>query len=161
MPQPSKPVWVGAFRWDSVDATKDYLNKNITNLHLQYSVNIDQVVMGGYGAGGEKALQLFLKGEIIGNGFVMVNPTLSFVENNVGWEKFINNDLAINKKCMIIVDKNTEPEIIAKITKIIELLNLNKIETNIKVMDFSISKYPEIFGAEIPNIIEFVTHGAG
>jgi hypothetical protein len=156
MPQPNNPSWVGAFHWKTDDARKELL-KNITSLHLRYSIDVNQVVMGGYGSGGEFAFRLFLAGEIIGESFVLINPRESMFEDGKNWDLLIESSSLKNKHCVIVADKNSMNESFSKLNRMNEKLNQYGIESHIRSMDFGKEFYPESFSVEIPKLIKFVT----
>lgn len=161
IPQSSWGMWTGAYGWTSYDLTRQECLRNYDNLTEQYSIDDNQLILGGFSMGGSHALEMTLNGELPVRGFILLGPAGGIIEEidqleRSAWWKKLEGGWREDLRGVILVgeDDQTIPQ--EKIRKLVDMLNAVGISTRLLTFPGLGHAYPPDFENVVEQAFDYI-----
>jgi len=152
LPQSSQIQFSDAYEWKDIEKGSRELKEHYNNILEKYNINSDNIIVGGFSAGGRVALYSILKSMIQVKGFILIAPWLPEIDE---WtyllDKIKENDI---KGYVVCGDRDDDCyECTRRFT---DLLDSKKIPYELNIFKGLDHDYPDNYAKILINAIEFI-----
>ena len=152
LPQSSQIQFSEGYEWKDIEKGARELKEHYENILERYNIDSDNIIIGGFSAGGRVALYSILKDMIQVKGFILVASWLPEIDK---WAPLLDK---IRKKGIkgYIVCGDKDDDCYECTRKFIDLLSSKKISYELKICKGLDHDYPDNFNEILPKAIEFI-----
>jgi len=153
LPQSSQIQFSEGYEWKDIDKGSRELKEHYESILEKYNVDSDNIIIGGFSAGGRVALYSILKGIIQVKGFILVAPWLPEIDE---WALLLDK---IREKRIkgYVVCGDKDDDCYECTRKLADLLNIKKISYKLNIFKGLDHDYPDNFNEILPKAIEFIS----
>lgn len=153
LPQSSKIGFYDAYFWDDFIKGSNEVKEHYEKLIGDNSIDLNNIIIGGFSAGVRTALYSMLNGYVNVKGFVFTGPWLPEIDE---WEHLFDN---LKSKCIrgYIICGNKDEECLEGAKKFVDMLNERNIPNVFKIVNDLQHDYPYNFEEYLKDAIEFIT----
>jgi predicted esterase len=153
LPQSSQIQFSEGYEWKDIDKGSRELKEHYESILEKYNVDSDNIIIGGFSAGGRVALYSILKGMIPVKGFILVAPWLSDIDE---WAPLLDK---IREKGIkgYVVCGDKDDDCYECTRRFIDLLSSKKISYEFKIFKGLDHDYPDNFNEILLKAIEFIS----
>ena len=150
LPQSSQIQFSDGYVWDNIERGREELKGHYNKIKVNKP--FENIIIGGFSAGGKVALHSMLQGEIEVNGFIFVAPWLPEMEE---WEEMIGilHDKSIKG---YIICGDQDEDCFEGTQQFVKLLKDKNIEHKYKVVPNLNHDYPHNFDELLKEAIEYI-----
>ncbi len=156
VPQSSQALYKDAYVWDDLEITREEIQRHLQLLNQQYAIDPEQVILAGFGMGGEVAIWLALNGAIQVNGFIALNPLGPFMDEINKWAPFIQKSSGIHLRGTIIMDEEDTAVSQGAIHDLVDILNRGGIHCELEVLPGLGYSLDEEYEASLLEAIDYI-----
>ncbi len=152
LPQSSQIQFSEGYGWKDIEKGVRELKEHYENILEKYNIDSDNIIIGGFSAGGRVALYSILKDIIQVKGFILVAPWLPEIDE---WAPLLDKIREKEIKGYVVCgDKDDDCyECTRRFT---DLLGSKKISYELKIIKGLEHDYPDNFNEILPRAIEFI-----
>jgi predicted esterase len=152
LPQSSQIQFSEGYEWKDIEKGVRELKEHFENILEKCNINSDNIIIGGFSAGGRVALYSILKDIIQVKGFILVAPWLPEIDK---WAPLLDKIREKEIKGYVVCgDKDDDCyECTRRFT---DLLGSKKISYELKIFKGLDHDYPDNFNEILPRAIEFI-----
>lgn len=153
LPQSSQIQVSEGYEWKDIEKGSRELKEHYKNILEKHNIDSDNIIIGGFSAGGRVALYSILKSMIQAKGFILVAPWLPEIDK---WAPLLDKirDKGI-KGYVVCGDKDDDCyECTRRFT---DLLSSKKISYELKIFKGLDHDYPDNFNEILQKAIEFIS----
>ena len=152
LPQSSQIQFSEGYEWKDIEKGARELKEHYESILEKYNIDSDNIIIGGFSAGGRVALYSILKDIIQVKGFILVAPWLPEIDK---WAPLLDK---IRKKGIkgYIVCGDKDDDCYECTRKFTDLLSSKKISHELKIFKGLDHDYPDNFNEILPKAIEFI-----
>jgi predicted esterase len=153
LPQSSQIQFSEGYEWKDIEKSSRELKEHHDRILEKYNIDSDNIIIGGFSAGGRVALYSILKGIIQIKGFILVAPWLPEIDE---WAPLLDMIREKGIKGYVVCgDKDDNCyECTGKFTN---LLSNKKISYELKIFEGLDHEYPDNFNEILQRAIEFIS----
>ena len=153
LPQSSQIQFSEGYEWKDIEKGSRELKEHYENILEKHNIDLDNIIIGGFSAGGRVALYSILKGIIPVKGFILVAPWLPEINE---WAPLLDKIREKGIKGYVLCgDKDDDCyECTRRLTN---LLGSKKISYELKIFKGLDHDYPGNFNEILPKAIEFIS----
>ncbi|MBA7547078.1 hypothetical protein ES705_39480 [subsurface metagenome] len=153
LPQSSQIQFSEGYEWKDIEKGSRELKEHYESILEKYNVDSDNIIIGGFSAGGRVALYSILKGIIQVKGFILVAPWLPEIDELAPLlDKIKEKGI---KGYVVCGDKDDDCYECTR--RFIDLLSSKKISYELKIFKGLNHDYPDNFNEILPKAIEFIS----
>lgn len=141
---------------DHAQARADVL-RQFAALRAAHPVHERRVVLGGFSAGAETALQLALTGALAVRGVVLLGPGGPMSKDLARWLPLISGAAGRTLRAAVVVGAEDAPDIVDSALQLAPLLDDNGIACHLEVVQGLGHAYPQDGGASLQRGLAFVS----
>lgn len=152
LPQSSQIQFSEGYEWKDIEKGARELKEHYESILEKYNIDLDNIIIGGFSAGGRVALYSILKDIIQVKGFILVAPWLPEIDE---WAPLLYRIRGKGIKGYVVCgDKDDDCyECTRRFT---DLLSSKKISHEIKILKGLDHDYPDNFNEILPKAIDFI-----
>jgi predicted esterase len=152
LPQSSQIQFSEGYEWKDIEKSSRELREHYESILEKYNIDSDNIIIGGFSAGGRVALYSILKDIIQVKGFILVAPWLPEIDE---WAPLLDK---IKEKGIkgYVVCGDKDDDCYECTRKFTDLLNSKKISYELKIFKGLDHDYPDNFNEILRNAIEFI-----
>jgi len=153
LPQSSQIQFSEGYEWKNIEKGLRELKEHYENILEKYNIDSDNIIIGGFSAGGRVALYSILKDLIQVKGFILVAPWLPEIDE---WAPLLDK---IKEKGIkgYVVCGDKDDDCYECTRKFTDLLSSKKISYELKIFKGLGHDYPDNFNEILPKAIEFIS----
>ena len=153
LPQSSQIQFSEGYEWKDIEKGSRELKEHYESILEKYNIDSDNIIIGGFSAGGRVALYSILKGIIQVKGFILVAPWLPEIDE---WAPLLDKIMGKGIKGYVVCgDKDDDCyECTRRFT---DLLSSKEIPYELKIFKGLDHDYPDNFNEILPKAIEFIS----
>ena len=153
LPQSSQIQFSEGYEWKDIEKSSRELREHYESILEKYNIDSDNIIIGGFSAGGRVALYSILKDIIQVKGFILVAPWLPEIDE---WAPLLDK---IKEKGIkgYVVCGDKDDDCYECTRKFTDLLNSKKISYELKIFKGLDHDYPDNFNEILPKAIEFIS----
>jgi len=153
LPQSSQIQFSEGYEWKDIEKGSRELKKHYKNILEKHNIDSDNIIIGGFSAGGRVALYSILKGIIQVKGFILVAPWLPEIDK---WAPLLDK---IREKGIkgYVVCGDKDDDCYECTRGFTDLLSSKKISYELKIIKGLDHDYPDNFSEILPKAIEFIS----
>jgi predicted esterase len=153
LPQSSQIQFSEGYEWKDIDKGSRELKEHYERILEKYNIDSDNIIIGGFSAGGRVALYSILKDIIQVKGFILIAPWLPEIDE---WAPLLNKIREKEIKGYVVCgDKDDDCyECTRRFT---DLLSSKKISYELKIFKSLDHDYPDNFNEILPKAIDFIS----
>lgn len=155
-PQSSQAMWTDAYMWTDYLSTRKQIEQQYSNSRQQYSLDPDQLLIGGFSIGAEMALSLALQGDFPAKGFILLGPGGPMMTNLKEWRPLIDRNRAKGLRGVIWMGEADETIPRENVRKLAEMLNAAGIPTRLESFPALGHAYPPDFEQVAGRALDFI-----
>ena len=152
LPRSSQIQFSEGYEWKDIEKGSRELMKHYDKILEKYNIDTDNIIIGGFSAGGRVALYSILKDIIQVKGFILVAPWLPEID------EWVLSLYKIKEKGMkgYVVCGDKDDDCYECTRRFIDLLSSKKISYELKIFKGLDHDYPVNFDEILLNAIEFI-----
>jgi len=153
LPQSSQIQFSEGYEWKDIEKGSRELKEHYENILEKHNIDLDNIIIGGFSAGGRVALYSILKGIIPVKGFILVAPWLPEINE---WAPLLDK---IREKGIkgYVVCGDKDDDCYECTRRLTNLLGSKKISYELKIFKGLDHDYPDNFNEILPKAIEFIS----
>jgi len=153
LPQSSQIQFSEGYEWKDIDKGSRELKGHYENIFEKHNIDSDNIIIGGFSAGGRVALYSILKGIIQAKGFILVAPWLPEIDE---WAPLLDK---IKEKEIrgYVVCGDKDDDCYKCTRRFTDLLSSKKIFYELKIFKGLDHDYPDNFNKTLLKAIEFIS----
>ena len=153
LPQSSQIQFSEGYEWKDIEKGSRELKEHYENILEKHNIDSDNIIIGGFSAGGRVALYSILKGIIPVKGFILVAPWLPEINE---WAPLLDK---IREKGIkgYVVCGDKDDDCYECTRRLTNLLGSKKISYELKIFKSLDHDYPGNFNEILPKAIEFIS----
>lgn len=152
LPQSSQIQFSNGYVWDDIEKGSNELKELYESVLEKNNIDLDNVIIGGFSAGGRVALNSILNDKISAKGFIFVAPWLPEIDE---WENLMDKLKEKRVKGYIICGDKDE-DCFKCTQKFVDLLKREKISYEFKIVKDLDHDYPNKFERILKDAVEFI-----
>jgi len=153
LPQSSQIQFSEGYEWKDIEKGSRELKEHYERILEKHNIDSDNIIIGGFSAGGRVALYSILKDIIQVKGFILVAPWLPEIDE---WAPLLDK---IREKGIkgYVVCGDKDDDCYECNRRFIDLLSSKKISYEFKIFKGLDHDYPDNFREILPKAIEFIS----
>ena len=153
LPQSSQIQFSEGYEWKDIEKGSRELKEHYENILEKHNIDSDNIIIGGFSAGGRVALYSILKDIIQVKGFIIVAPWLPEIDK---WAPLLDKIREKGIKGYVVCgDKDNDCYECTK--RFTDLLSSKKISYELKIFKGLDHDYPDNFNEILHKAIEFIS----
>jgi predicted esterase len=152
LPQSSQIQFSEGYEWKDIEKGAREMKEHYESILEKYNIDSDNIIIGGFSAGGRVALYSIMKDIIQVKGFILVAPWLPEIDE---WAPLLDK---IREKGIkgYVVCGDKDDDCYECTRRFTDLLNSKKITYELKIFKGLDHDYPDNFNEILRNAIEFI-----
>lgn len=95
LPRAPQVMWKGAYGWEDIPEIERELTLHLRSLEERFALDMERLILGGYGKGADLAIWLSLRGKVPAPGFLAINPLGLWMEELEAWRNHLRVNTSI------------------------------------------------------------------
>jgi len=152
LPQSSQIQFSEGYEWKDIEKSARELKEHYESILEKYNIDSDNIIIGGFSAGGRVTLYSILKDIIQVKGFILVAPWLPEIDK---WVPLLDK---IREKGIkgYVVCGDKDDDCYECTRRFTDLLSSKNISYELKIFKGLGHEYPDSFNEILPKAIEFI-----
>lgn len=153
LPQSSQIQFSEGYEWKNIEKGSRELKEHYESILEKYNIDSDNIIIGGFSAGGRVALYSILKGIIPVKGFILVAPWLPEIDE---WAYLLDK---IKEKGIkgYVVCGDKDDDCYKCTRRFTDLLSSKKISYKLEIFKGLDHDYPDNINEILPKAIDFIS----